>query len=174
MMDQIIFQKLNNLVGRWPVLDSLAAFSAEYLGYVLVFVLFIYFLRDQKKYKDVLIKSLLAAVFSRFFVTEIIRFFWERSRPFIENNVNLLLEHSASPSFPSGHAAFFFGFSSMVYFYDKKTGSIFLVASTLVSLARVYGGIHWPSDILAGAVVGIASAYFINKASGRFKILNQD
>ena len=171
-MDYLIFQKLNSFVGRWPLLDSLAVFCAEYLGYVLVLILFIYFLRDQKKYKPILIKSLLAAIFSRFVVTEIIRFFWDRPRPFIENNVNLLLEHSASPSFPSGHASFFFAFSAMVYFYNKKAGIWFLIASSLVSISRVYGGIHWPSDVLFGALVGIASAYFINRISLKVKSFN--
>jgi len=172
-MDYLIFQKLNSFVGKWPLLDSLAVFSAEYLGYFLILILFMYFLKDSKKYKPILIKSLLAAFFSRFVVAEIIRLFWERQRPFIvENNVNLLLEHSASPSFPSGHAAFFFAFSAMVYFYNKKTGILFLIASFLVSISRVYGGIHWPSDILAGALVGIISAYFINKISLKIKSLN--
>lgn len=171
-MDYLIFQKLNSFVGRWPLLDSFAVFCAEYLGYVLVFILFIFFLKDSKKYKPILIKSLLAAIFSRFIVTEIIRFFWERPRPFVENSVNLLLEHSASPSFPSGHAAFFFGFSAMVYFHDKKTGIMFLIASFFVSIFRVYGGIHWPSDILAGALIGIISAYFINKIFSKIKSFN--
>jgi undecaprenyl-diphosphatase len=169
-MDYLIFQKLNSFVGRWPLLDSLAVFSAEYLGYILVLILFIYFLKDSKKYKPIFIKSILAAFFSRFVVAEIIRFFWERPRPFVENNVNLLLEYSASPSFPSGHAAFFFGFSAMVYLYNKKAGILFLAASFLVSISRVYGGIHWPSDILAGAVVGIASAYLLNIVFSKDKL----
>ena len=171
-MDYLIFQKLNSFVGKWPLLDSLAVFSAEYLGYVLVLILFIYFLKDSKKYKPILVKSLLSAIFSRFIITEIIRFFWERPRPFVENIVNPLLKQSASPSFPSGHAAFFFGFSAMVYFYNKKTGILFLIASFLVSISRVYGGIHWPSDILAGALVGIISAYFINRISAKVKSLD--
>jgi len=171
-MDYLIFQKLNSFVGQYPLIDFLAIFSANYLGYVLILILFIYFLKDSKKYKPILINSLLAAFFSRFIITEIIRFFWERPRPFINNSVNLLLEHSASPSFPSGHAAFFFALSAMVYLYNKKAGIWFLITSFLISVSRVYGGIHWPSDILAGALIGIISAYFFHKISAKFKILS--
>jgi undecaprenyl-diphosphatase len=105
-------------------------------------------------------------------VAETIYFFWQRQRPFVGNNVNLILGYQNNPSFPSGHASFFFGLSAMVYFYNKKAGSLFLIASFLISISRVYGGIHWPSDILAGALIGIISAYFINKISFKIKYFN--
>ena len=171
-MDYLIFQKLNGFVGQHPLFDILTVFIAECLGYLLIFILLLYFLKDSGKYKPILIKALSAAVLARFVITEIIRFFWYKPRPFIENHVNFLLKQSNSPSFPSGHAAFFFGLSTLVYFYNKKAGIWFLIASFLISIARVYGGVHWPSDILAGAIVGIFSAYFVNKISAKLKIFN--
>lgn len=171
-MDYLIFEKLNGFVGQHPFFDILTVFVAEYLGYLLVLILFLYFLRDSEKYKPILIKALSAAIFARFVITEIIRFFWYRPRPFIENHINFLLKELNTPSFPSGHAAFFFGLSTLVYFYNKRTGIWFLIASFLICLARIYGGVHWPSDVLAGALVGIFSAYFVNKISAKLKIFN--
>ena len=99
---------------------------------------------------------------------ELIRFFWERPRPFVENNITPLIEHAASASFPSGHAAFFFALGAIVYFYNKKAGILFLLGAAILSSARVFAFLHWPSDILAGAVIGITSAFLVVQLSRRF------
>jgi len=162
-VDFLIFQKLNSFAGKYICLDSFAVFCAECLGYILIAVLFLLLLKNSKKYWSIAIKGLGAALFARFVITELIRFLWARPRPFIENQVNLLLSHEPTASFPSGHAAFFFALSAVVYFYNKKTGILFFIASFLISLSRVFCGIHWPSDILAGAAVGIFSGWLIMK-----------
>ncbi len=165
MIDYFIFQKINDLAGKSVCIDSLGIFFAEYLGYFLVAILFLFLLKNSKKYRPIVIKGLISAFFARFGITELIRFLWDRSRPFVENNVNLLLNHPATSSFPSGHAAFYFGLSTIVYFYNKKLGILFLISSSLISISRVFVGVHWPSDVLAGAIVGIFSGILIYKLS---------
>ncbi|PIQ06905.1 MAG: hypothetical protein COW72_01430, partial [Candidatus Nealsonbacteria bacterium CG18_big_fil_WC_8_21_14_2_50_37_10] len=93
----------------------------------------------------------------------IIRWLWPSPRPFIESQVNLLLSHEPTSSFPSGHAALFFAIATVVYFYNKKAGILFFLASFLISISRVFAGIHWPTDIFVGALVGIFSAWLIMK-----------
>ena len=163
MIDYFIFQKINSLAGKSVCIDSLGIFFAEYLGYFLVAILFLFLLKNSKKYRPMAVKGFISAFFARFGITELIRFLWDRSRPFVENNVNLLLNHPATSSFPSGHAAFYFGLSIIVYFYNKKAGIFFLIASFLISISRVFVGIHWPSDVLAGAVIGIFSGWLTIK-----------
>jgi len=164
-MEYLIFEKINSFVGKSVCFDSFAIFSAEYLGYVLIFILALFLLTNFKKYWPIMLKALGTAVFARFVIVELIRFLWERPRPFIESNINLLLEHPATSSFPSGHAAFYFAFSTLVYFYNKKLGVLFLIATLILSLSRVYVGVHWPLDILAGAVIGIFSAWLVKNIS---------
>ena len=188
-MDILIFQKLNQFAGKWQWLDTLGVFFAEYFGYVLLLLLLLFLLknpaperssvldqsrtetkflvRGSKKYWLIAFQAILAAVLARFGIVELIRFFWERQRPFVENNVNLLVNHPATGSFPSAHAAFFFALAAVVYFYNKKAGIFFLFASFLISVSRVFVGVHWPSDILAGAIVGIFSGWLITKISKR-------
>jgi undecaprenyl-diphosphatase len=170
MIDYFIFQKINSLAGKSVCIDSLGIFFAEYLGYFLVAILFLFLLKNSKKYRPMAVKGLISAFFSRFGIIELIRFFWDRSRPFVENNVNLLLNHPVTSSFPSGHAAFYFGLSTIVYFYNKKLGILFLISSSLISISRVFVGVHWPSDILAGAIVGIFSGWLVMKISDKFKL----
>ncbi|MDP3727351.1 MAG: phosphatase PAP2 family protein, partial [bacterium] len=56
----------------------------------------------------------------------------------------------------SGHAAFFFALAAVVGRYYPKTSVLFYAAAFSLAVSRVVAGIHWPSDILGGAVVGIA------------------
>ena len=115
-------------------------------------------------------EALAASLISRFVFTEIIRYFYNRPRPFeILSNIYQLLEHSPGGSFPSGHAAFFFALATSVFFYRKIWGIIFFLAALSIGLARVSAGIHWPSDILAGAVVGILTSIIVNLVSKKFK-----
>lgn len=161
-IDFYIFQCVNNWAGRYLWLDGLAIFLAEYLGYLLMVSIFFFLLKNRKKYQPMVVQGFSAAIFSRFVITEIIRWLWPRPRPFVENHVNLLLETNQA-AFPSGHAAFFFALSAVVYFYNKKAGSLFFAASVLICLARVFCGIHWPSDILAGAFLGVFCGWLFTK-----------
>ncbi|MBU2579092.1 phosphatase PAP2 family protein [Patescibacteria group bacterium] len=164
-IDFYFFSHINNLAGKYFWLDVLAIFLAKYLAYFLVIAVFLFLLKNPKRYWSMLVKALLAVVLAYFGFLKIIHWFWYSPRPFIENPVNLLLFHSDTSSFPSGHAVCFFALSSLIYFYNKKIGIIFLIFSFLMGLARVFCGVHWPSDILAGAVIGIFSAWLIKNIS---------
>jgi len=162
-MDNLIFQQINSLALKNLYLDEVAIFCANFLGYILIGILFILLIRNFKKYYKIITQAFISGIFARFIIVEIIRFIWHRPRPFIAEPVNLLLRHSSSASFPSGHATFFFALSTLIYLYDKKTGIFFLVVSFLISISRVFCGIHWPADILAGSLVGVLSGLIIKK-----------
>jgi len=169
-MDHYLFNLINQFVFKWFWLDILAKFFAQYLGYILIFFLLLFIVLKFKKYLRMVIEAFVSAILARFVIVEIVRWIWQRPRPFIEiNNVNLLLKHNASPSFPSGHSAFFFAISTIVYFYNKKAGILFLIGSFLICLARIFVGVHWPSDVLAGAVVGIFSGWLVYEVSKKFQ-----
>ena len=66
-------------------------------------------------------------------------------------------------SFPSGHALFFFAIGYMIYLYDKKWGYFFLFLAILMGVARVMVGMHYPLDILGGAIIGMLVAFYFYK-----------
>jgi len=166
-LDLFLFQQINSFALKWLWFDALSIYFAEHFEYVLWFIFLLFLLKNFKRYRLMLIQAFGAAILARLVIVNFIRWLWPRPRPFIENNVNLLLTHNAA-SFPSGHAAFYFAISTIVYFYNKKAGIGFFLASFLISVSRVICGIHWPSDILAGALIGILSAFLINLFSRRF------
>lgn len=176
-LDFFLFQKINSFAGKWLWFDTLSIYFAEHFEHVLWFILFLFLLKNFKKYWPMIIQAFGAAILARLVIVNFIRWLWPRPRPFIENNVNLLLSHNGA-SFPSGHAAFYFAIATVVFLYLKKvyprpkfwwgTGIGFFLASFLISISRVICGIHWPSDILAGAVIGILSGYVITLFFRRF------
>ena len=168
-IDLYIFNLINGLAFKWYWLDFLGFVIAKYSEHFLVTTLILFLVVNYKKYWRMVVEAVVAAFFTRFILTEIIRWLWFRPRPFITNNVNLLGDYNAKEaSFPSGHASFYFALSTIVYFYNKKAGIVFFIASFLVSISRVFVGIHWPSDILGGAAVGILTGWIIIKISKKF------
>lgn len=167
-VDIVLFQYINNFAGRYLWLDAVGIFFAKYAEYVLVGSLATFLVINTKKYWPMVWQGSVSAIFSRFVITEIIRWLWLRPRPFIENEVNLLIEKVNEASFPSGHAAFYFALSTVVFFYNKKTGLLFFLASLLITIYRVFVGVHWPSDILAGALIGMFSGVGVFFLSRRF------
>lgn len=164
-MDLYIFNSINQFAGKFAYLDALAVFLAN--GYFLIAVLLFLVIKDWKRYFPMASRAVFAAIISRFVITNIIRFLVQRPRPFVDNHVNFLLPQSIESSFPSGHAAFYFAIATVVYLHNKKLGILFFAGSILMGVARVFGGVHWPSDILTGAAVGIFSGWFMFQLSKR-------
>lgn len=150
------------------MVEFLIIFLGEYLAYILAAGLLVFWWEHRKKYQRFLWQVIAAAVLSRGIVTEAIRFFMDRPRPFVEHNITPFIEHAASPSFPSGHAALFFALGTVLFFYNKRVGVIFLLGAGVLSVARVFAFLHWPSDIVGGAFIGIASAILVVQLSRKF------
>lgn len=163
-MDTQIFYLLNALAGQSPLLDAVIVFFATYLAYILigVFLIFVYLSQNSWRQKlDIVVVALIATALARGIITELIRYFYNRPRPFdalTSPAVNSLFLDPAW-SFPSGHATFFFALSTVVYLYNRKWGIGFYIATVLITVGRVAAGVHYPSDILGGAIIGSGIAY---------------
>lgn len=110
--------------------------------------------RDILTQRRMVVWAFISGVVARFLFTPIVRIFFPRTRPYLYLPIDLLGPQSVEKSFPSGHAVFFFALAFMVYQFDKKIGYVFLAAATLIGVARVFAGIHFPLDIIAGALLG--------------------
>lgn len=78
-----------------------------------------------------------------------------RPRPFVDlPETRLLLGRGRSFSLPSGHAANWFLALAVVGRYYPRTRGVLLGLALAVSFSRVYCGVHYPSDVLAGALLG--------------------
>ncbi len=165
--DLSLFRLFNSLVGKNHLVDLFLIFCAEYILHVIglgvvIFIAWSFLPRQKssRKYNLFFVfYALLSASVSRFFITELIRLFYYRPRPFVVFPAMVqLVAHDTAGSFPSGHATFLFALATAVFFRYRKTGILLFLAAFLVGVGRVATGLHWPTDIVGGALIGILTA----------------
>lgn len=166
-LDRIVFGYLNDWAGRSSGLDTAVIFCAEYLIFWMALALIMYvawrWKRDPAS-RSCLALAAAAAFVSRIIIAEPLRITIARSRPYeVVSGAYQLIDHAAGKSFPSGHATIAFALAAAVFAYNRRAGAVFFVAAVVVGAARIMAGIHWPSDIAGGAVVGIGTAWAIRR-----------
>lgn len=83
----------------------------------------------------------------------------DRSRPFVDHpKAHLFLSHAADPGFPSDHATGAFAIAFALVLRDRVIGIVALVLAFVLSVGRVALGVHYPSDVFAGALLGLGGA----------------
>lgn len=93
----------------------------------------------------------------------------DRPRPFVghPHAVHLFATHAADPGFPSDHATAAFAIAVALLLRSRTWGAIALAAATVLAITRVAMGIHYPTDVLAGAALGALAALALNAAKAR-------
>ncbi len=95
-----------------------------------------------------------------------LKLFFHIPRPFVSLKLIPLVSETDF-SFPSEHAAIAFAVATSSYFLNRKVGIIMFLAAILISISRLIIGLHYPSDIIAGGILGFLSSrvliYFYKK-----------
>jgi undecaprenyl-diphosphatase len=110
-----------------------------------------------------------SAIVARFGLASLIRLFYHRPRPFLALSLPHLITDNAS-SFPSGHTIFLFALATATYFFNKKLSFFLCISGAVIGLARVAGGVHYPSDILGGAMLGALTGVIVYKLSHTYML----
>jgi 4-amino-4-deoxy-L-arabinose transferase-like glycosyltransferase/membrane-associated phospholipid phosphatase len=137
-------------------------------AYLFFFPLFLlFFLKDRKKAILALILGF-ASLLLADWASNTLKYFFERTRPCSGlDGVRVLVGCGKSFSMPSNHAVNAFAF--MVPFYlliKNRMKYAFAIIAFLVAFSRVYVGVHYPSDIAAGSVLGIFFAISVMQVHG--------
>lgn len=144
--------------------EILITFFASFLIWFMFGGLFVLWVVDGKIKKEQVIHALVAFLLAQL-VTEAIKKIFPTLRPFEVNGLpTLTLTAKADGAFPSGHTASSFALATTIFLHDKKVGTGFLAAASIVGVARVLSNVHYPIDIIGGAIEGISIAFLIEKA----------
>ncbi|NCS99587.1 phosphatase PAP2 family protein [Candidatus Parcubacteria bacterium] len=108
-----------------------------------------------KEFKQHLLewRSLIFIPLATWAVTDFLKLIFGVPRPYLSLDITPLSMPGTFDSFPSGHSAFYMAIGFAVYRYHKKAGIIFMVLAAVLSISRIFIGVHYPSDILAGWLV---------------------
>lgn len=151
-LDRAVFYFINNVcsakfldlffswltkLGEWEILSIVA-------------VLLILFCKGKERLKGV---YWLAGIFVAYWIIFFLKILVARPRPFaVLSHVNVL-SHAGPFSFPSGHAVHIFLAAAILSAFYKKHFYFYLIA-VMVAFSRIYCGVHYPSDVIAGALIG--------------------
>ena len=169
MLDAKIFLFINKALVN-PVFDLLMP-SITNLGdkrfiLALAVLLIVIFYRSKKGPGILLLIGLAVSALA----ANLLKVFFSKPRPFIAfKDVHLLVkELDKNHSFPSGHATLVFMAAVILASYFKR-GYLFFIAAIIVCFSRVYVGVHYVSDVLAGAALGGAIGYVLVYAAKRLR-----
>lgn len=161
-MDFTVFRVFNDVAGHGLWLDRAIEWVATYLplGFGLILILTWFWPATAEIRADrqrLVIYSVTSALLA-LGLAQIIGHLWFRDRPYVHHPVHLLLAPSGDPSFPSDHAVGGFGLAIPFVLARRRLGWGLLALATLLATSRVVAGTHYPSDAVAGAVLGSATA----------------
>ena len=161
LIDTPILNFLMGLTGKYLLVDWLFIFLAEALIYIIIIVSLIYLARikEWKKRAEIFLLGALAVILSRGIITPILEHLINSPRPFVVTGIEPLIQHAATSSFPSGHIAFILPIAITLWYINRKAGWWAYAGVFLIGVSRVAIGVHWPTDILGGILVGIISFF---------------
>ena len=160
-LDWYVFQKIHAL----GTFNSTTEWVAVFLNYAGVAALLGIALLYAWRRKSYMIGAMFAgSAAAGYAVSRIIGFLYFRPRPFVTHNLIPLIHQSPlSKSFPSSHATAAFALAAMIYFYNKTWGRWALFVAAIVAFVRIVVGVHYPSDVFAGAAFGVLLSWLIRK-----------
>ncbi|MCI8327717.1 MAG: phosphatase PAP2 family protein [Lachnospiraceae bacterium] len=133
--------------------------------WILAAIFFLCFTRTRKIGIEASASLLLSFLINNVFLKNVVA----RIRPYeVVDGLHRLIEKQSDFSFPSGHTASSFAVAVILYLeLPKKYGVPFMILAVLISFSRLYLGVHYPSDVLAGAVSGSLIAWSVHKIKNR-------
>lgn len=158
MLEQIDFSILNFIQEhiRCAFLDYLFP-AITHLGdagiiWIIIALVLLFFKNHRKTGITMIIGLVLGLLIGNLFLKNVVG----RLRPFeIQEGVKLLIKAPKDPSFPSGHTLASVTSATILFLNYKKRAIIFIVLAIFIALSRLYLYVHFPSDVIAGAILGV-------------------
>ncbi len=157
-----------------PLLDTVVPIITKFgdggIFWIAVAILFIIFKRTRKTGISMGLALLMGVIVGNLILKNVVG----RIRPYdLNEGIEILVAHLSDYSFPSGHTLASFEAATVLFIRDKRFGIPAMVLAVLIALSRLYLYVHYPTDVLAGAILGIIfaviSCKLIDKLYNKFE-----
>lgn len=168
-MDRALFELINGLATRVPALDAIMRllvndyFVPAALCLLAAALWFAGTSREERGRNQRAVLSMVVALLLANALVKLCNLIYFRPRPFSVDEVNLLFYRPSDSSLPSNGGAVGFAFAGVAWQRNRWLGVLMGVLGGLFGFARIYCGIHYPLDVLAGAFVGLLSAWVVGR-----------
>ena len=146
---------------RSPILNSIMIFITSLGDEGFVWIAATIVLLLPKKTRKVGVMSAVALLGSLLINNHLVKNLVQRPRPYVTfTELRILIPTPSEFSFPSGHTSSSFAAAAVFYrFLPKKLGVPAVILAGLIGFSRLYVGVHYPTDVLAGVIMGIFLSY---------------
>lgn len=156
---------------RNPLLDNVMRFvtSLGNAGFVAIIACIV--LLGIKKYRKVGMAASLSLVMDFLIVNVLLKNLVARIRPYeVLDGLQLIVKEATDFSFPSGHSGACFAVASVMFLsLPKKVGVPAVGLALLIAFSRLYVGIHYPTDVLGGILIGCLTGWVAWRILGKEK-----
>jgi undecaprenyl-diphosphatase len=161
-LDATVVEWINAAVRNSPLWRALVGAAARWLAGVEVLLMVALAVAGRRQ----LAARMLASVGLIYLASEALGAIWPRERPFSERkNVEALARHARGRSFPSRHVASGLAMAAIGRRGHPLLGGAMAAVAVLLGVCRVGAGLHYPSDVVAGAILGVATHILGNIAT---------
>ncbi len=172
ILNKQLFLIINSYANKNHILDFiLIKLSQDFIWFLIIMEFYLFFF---KKEKDIALFGFYSSMLS-LSINSIVGIFYFHNRPFMDGLGNLLVYHVSDNSFPSDHTSFMLAISITYIIFSNSINfkSAILLFSILSAISRVFIGVHYPMDILAGIIIGATSSIYIYILKKEFYKINQ-
>jgi undecaprenyl-diphosphatase len=171
--DSGIISFLNDFAGHWRAFDEVMVFLSNSPlvkgGPIVAGLWWLWFRRfaDGRSRREYVVATVFTAVIAVLVARGLATTLWFRERPMVAASQHFVMPYSFEgsdleswSSFPSDHAVLFYSLSTGLFLAHRRLGiAAFAWTATVICFPRLYLGIHWPTDLIAGAALGATLAW---------------
>lgn len=166
VVDLSITQWLNGFAGRWPALDVVGVFMATALLFMIGATVVVIIAQRASTVRAIFVVEVVATLVIAYSISQFVGVVAFRERPFVQHPIRQLIAKDANEkSFPSDHAtlAFALAIPAAVVVRRRWASAFLLLSAVLVGLGRVFVGVHYVSDVIAGGVLALIVWWFVHR-----------
>lgn len=177
LLDIWLFHWLNDFVGTLPLIDWVTRaivndYAVPTVVSLVAAALWFAGAADAERTRNqrAVVFIALGILFSQALIKDL-SFVFFRPRPFATETVKLLFYRPSVSSFPSIPIAVAFCFATGAWYANPRVAKWLFLLGTLYAISRVYAGVHYPSDVIGGALLGAGMVYIVTRLGFVFEPL---
>lgn len=164
------FRMINDLGKEFTFLNFPMVVIANYFVVLLALIIILYWFTKSKKNKIMILSAAVAFILAEI-IGDLAGKLHQNHQPFAElANVNQLIEKAVDNSFPSDHTILFFSFCVTFWLFKRGWSFLWILLACLVGISRIWVGVHYPFDVLVGAMISIFTAWIAYRIVPRLRI----